>query len=112
MASNNEMKVTLLFHDIKSQTASVGFLRSDDLLSTLWRILRGLLIEINKGLKVIDKIFGALVPILLLFWVLLWILDLEDLKSLQKYLKWWIIFCLVMIGLSRGLSALITAKIK
>ena len=109
MASSTKMTVVFLIND--SKAAYDWFLGSETISSILWRILRSLLIEVNKGLQFLNNIFRALLPIFLLIWFALWILDLEDLKGLQKYLKWWVLFCFVMIGVSQGLSALISAKI-
>ncbi len=103
------MTVVFLIND--SKAAYDCFLGSGTISSILWRILRSLLIEVNKGLQFLNRMFRSLLPIFLLIWFALWILDLEDLKGLQKYLKWWIIFCFVMIGISQGVSALINAKI-
>jgi hypothetical protein len=108
MASDPEMRLLQSFYVF---IAHDEFLRSEDLLNLFWRILRNLLIEINLGLKFLNKIFFILLPTLLSIWFVLWILDVDDLKGLQKYLGWWILFCLVIIALSQGLSALIDAKI-
>ncbi len=103
------MTVVFLINDSKS--AYDQFLESESISSILWKILRGLLLEVNKGLQLLNRIFRALLPIFLLIWLVLWILDVEDLKGLQKYIKWWVLFCFVMIGISQGLSALINAKV-
>lgn len=87
------------------------FLKSEELLNLLWRILKKLLIEINFSLKFLNKTLFILLPALLSIWFVLWILDVDELKSLQRYLEWWILFCLAMVALSQGISTLIEARI-
>jgi len=78
----------------------------------LEKLLKNLLLEINVYLKAINSMFKALLPILLILWFVLWILNVEDLRELEKYIRWWILLCLVIIGISQGLSLLITARIR
>jgi len=78
----------------------------------LEKLLKNLLLEINVYLKAISSTFKALLPILLILWFVLWILNVEDLRGLEKYIRWWILLCLVIIGISQGLSLLITARIR
>ncbi len=108
MAGDAKMRLLQTLYFFK---APDEFLRSEDLLNILWRILRNLLIEISHGLKFLNKMLFILLPTLLSIWFVLWILDMDDLKGLQKYLGWWILFCLVIMTISQGLSALIEARI-
>ena len=109
LTRNTEMRTSPLITEPKVDRD--WFLGSDTLSAILWRILRNLLLEVNKGIQLINRIFEVLLPIFSLLWLIFWVLDLEDLRGLQKYLRWWALFCLLMVGISHGLSVLINTKI-
>ena len=110
MANTAQMRIILLFNGFKISTYD-WFLGSETIFNILRRILKSLLLEVDKGLQFLNRVFTALLPIIFFIWILLWIINLEELKGLQKYIKWWVLFCFVMISISQGLSFLINAKI-